>query len=64
MALISMFTHLGGNFCVAASDFVSFKSSRQENRPWPTVVSNFVEVRMKTFIKKDDFVQDSVVRLL
>ena len=53
-----MFTHLGGNFCVAASDFVvSFKSCRPENRPWPTVVANFVEVRMKTFIKKDDFVQ-------
>ena len=50
MIFVSMFTHLGGNFCVAASDFVSFKSSRQENRLWPTVkcLPYFVEVRMKT----------------
>ena len=33
----NVYTFLGGNFCVAASDFVSFKSSRQENRLWPTV---------------------------
>ena len=53
-----MFTHLGGNFCVAASDFASLKSTRQENRLWPTVkcLPNFVEVSLKTFIKKDDFV--------
>ena len=46
----NVYTFLGGNFCVAASDFVSFKSSRQENRLWPTVkcLPNFVEVCMKT----------------
>ena len=43
---------------MAASDFVFFKSTRKEIRLLPNVkcLPNLVEVRMKPFIKKDDFV--------
>ena len=48
-----MFIHFCGSLCIAPSDFVSVKSSRQEYQLWAT---NVCLILYENVHKKDDFV--------